>query len=204
MKTEHAVERASSSKWVPALVLIVAILPVAASISLYVSGWRPSATVNHGDLIAPARKLTDTPMLDIDGKTAHFSDLHGKWGMLYFGSSACPEGCMQNLFRMRQIYIAQGKDSERVERVFITNDGAPSTLKGKLADYAGMHIWTADGAALPVIASDFGTDATQLMQQHNIYLIDPMGNLIMRFAPNLDPAGMRKDLERLLKYSGAG
>lgn len=204
MKTEPTVGRASSSKWVPALVLIVAILPVAASISLYVSGWRPSATVNHGDLIAPPHKLTDTPMQDIDGKTVHFGDLHGKWGMLYFGSSACPEECMRNLFRMRQIYIAQGKDSERVERAFITNDGAPSTLKGKLADYTGMHIWTADAAALPMIASNFGTDATQLMQQHNIYLIDPMGNLIMRFAPDLDPAGMRKDLERLLKYSGAG
>lgn len=204
MKTDHAAAAPKTSKLVPALVLLVAILPVAASFTLYLTGWRPSSTVNHGELIKPVRTLADNPMQDIEGKAAHFGDLHGKWALVYFDTAACPQECMQNLFRMRQIHIAQGKDSDRVTRAFITTDAAPATLKAKLSDYEGMHIWSADTGVLSKIAADFGNSATGLAQQHDIYLIDPMGNLIMRYAPETDPAGMRKDLERLLKYSGAG
>jgi hypothetical protein len=77
-------------------------------------------------------------------------------------------------------------------------------LKAKLTEYEGMHIWTADAGALSKIADNYDADTQQLAQQHNIYLIDPMGNIFMRYPPETDPAGMRKDLERLLKYSGAG
>ena len=204
MKTDHAMAAPKTSKLVPTLVLLVAILPVVASFTLYLTGWRPSSTVNHGELIKPARALADNPMQDMDGKAAHFSDLHGKWALVYFDTSACPQECTQNLFRMRQIHIAQGKDSERVTRAFITTDPAPATLKAELADYEGMHVWSAEKNALEKIAANFGNSATQLLQQHDTYLIDPMGNVIMRYAPETDPAGMRKDLERLLKYSGAG
>ena len=204
MKTDNAMAARSTSKLVPALVLLVAILPVAASVTLYLIDWRQSSTVNHGELFKPARALVDNSMHDLEGKAVHFGDLHGQWAMVYFGSSSCPEACMQNLFRMRQIHIAQGRESERVERVFITTDAASAGLEAKLADYAGMHIWTADADALSKIADNFGTDPQQLAQQHSIYLVDPMGNLIMRYAPDTDPAGMRKDMERLLKYSGAG
>ena len=194
-----------TSKLVPTLVLIVAILPIAASVLLYVSGWRPASTVNHGELIVPPRPVTDHALHDTDGKTGKISDLRGQWIMLYFDAADCPATCMDNLYRMRQTYIAQGKERERVERVFITTDnGATPALKTRLADYPGMHIWSADVTAQAAIANDFGIAADQLAQQHNIYLIDPMGNFFMRYSPAIDPAGLRKDLERLLKYSGAG
>ncbi|HYG12940.1 MAG TPA: SCO family protein, partial [Methylophilaceae bacterium] len=185
--------------------LIVAFLPIAASVLLYVSGWRPTSTVNHGELITPALPLADHALHDVDGKVVKFSDLRGQWVMLYLDAADCPAACMDNLYRMRQTYIAQGKERERIERVFITTDGgATPALKAQLADYAGMQIWAADATALSAIANDFGIDAGQLVQQHNIYLIDPMGNYFMRYSPTIDPAGLRKDLERLLKYSAAG
>ncbi|HYG13630.1 MAG TPA: SCO family protein [Methylophilaceae bacterium] len=194
-----------ASKLIPTLVLIVAFLPIAASVLLYVSGWRPTSTVNHGELITPALPLADHALHDVDGKVVKFSDLRGQWVMLYLDAADCPAACMDSLYRMRQTYIAQGKERERIERVFIATDGgATPALKAKLADYAGMQIWAADATALSAIANDFGMDAGQLAQQHNIYLIDPMGNYFMRYSPTIDPAGLRKDLERLLKYSAAG
>ena len=194
-----------TSKLVPTFVLIVAFLPIVASVLLYVSGWRPTSTVNHGELITPALPLADHALHDVDGKVANLSDLRGQWVMLYVDAADCPATCTDNLYRMRQTYIAQGKERERIERVFITTDGgATPALKAQLADYSGMQIWAADATALSAIANDFGIDAGQLVQQHNIYLIDPMGNYFMRYSPTIDPAGLRKDLERLLKYSAAG
>ena len=194
-----------TSKLIPTLVLIVAFLPIAASVLLYVSGWRPTSTVNHGELITPALPLADHALHDVDGKVVKFSDLRGQWVMLYLDAADCPATCMDNLYRMRQTYIAQGKERERIERVFITTAGdATPALKAQLADYAGMHIWATDAMTLSAIAHDLGINTDQLAQQHNIYLIDPMGNFFMRYSPAIDPAGLRKDLERLLKYSGAG
>ena len=187
------------------LVLLIGLLPLSASFLLYFSGWRPSSTVNHGELIEPVRPIADHALRDAEGKAVSFSDVHGKWVMVYFDTAACPQTCIDNLYRMRQTHIAQGKERERVERVFITTEGGASpALKTRLADYAGMHIWSADTPTLSAIGADFGETPVQLAQQHDIYLIDPRGNLFMRYTPDTNPAGLRKDLERLLKYSGAG
>ena len=98
-----------TSKLIPTLVLIVAFLPIAASVLLYVSGWRPISTVNHGELITPALPLADHALHDVDGKVVKFSDLRGQWVMLYLDAADCPATCMDNLYRMRQTYIALGQ-----------------------------------------------------------------------------------------------
>lgn len=195
----------TGSKLVPAFVLIVAILPIAASFLLYLSDWRPSATVNHGQLVTPPRPVGNYVLHDANGKPAKLGDLHGKWIMLYADSVSCPAACIEKLYLMRQTHTAQGKERERVERVFIVAEGsATPELEARLADYPGMHLWTADAASLSAMAANFDMAPQELAQQRNLYLIDPMGNFFMRYAPDLDPAGLRKDLERLLKYSGAG
>jgi cytochrome oxidase Cu insertion factor (SCO1/SenC/PrrC family) len=187
-------------------VVICAILPIAASVYLFVTDWRPSTTVNHGELITPARPVTDQALQNLDGEPVSVLDkLQRNWTMIYFGSSACDEACMSNLFRMRQTHIAQGRDSERVQTVFVVaDDMVLPTLKSRLADYAQMQVWLADEAAMSKFANDFGMGQTQLLQQQHIYLVDPMGNLFMRYAPDVDPAGLRKDLGRVLTFSGAG
>jgi cytochrome oxidase Cu insertion factor (SCO1/SenC/PrrC family) len=190
---------------VPIIVLLVGILPLVASFTLYFSDWRPSSTVNHGELIKPVKQVADHALRDVDGNPVKFGDLRGQWLMLYFDAAACPQTCIDNLYRMRQTHIAQGKERDRVERLFVVTEGeATPELASRLADYAGMHIWSAEPATLEAIAVDFGEAPEPLAHQRNIYLIDPMGNLFMRYKPDVDPAGLRKDLERLLKYSGAG
>lgn len=206
MQNNETVKAASSSsKWVPSLVLLFAILPVTASVYLYATDWRPAATVNHGELIRPARPIADKTLQALDGTPVQFSELHGKWTMLYFGDSVCDKDCMSNLFRMRQTHIAQGKDSDRVQTVFIVADtAAVETLQPRLTDYPQMRVLLADEAAMAGFAADSGIEQKALLQQNSIYLVDPMGNLMMRYASEIDPAGLRKDLVRLLKYSGAG
>lgn len=184
------------------LVLAVFALPVVVATLMYVTGWKPSVTGNHGVLIQPARFIEEISMQSIDAKPEKFSDLHGKWTMVYFDTAACPEECLKQLYNMRQTHIAQGKDQDRIQRLFILTDAkAVDTLKTKLTEYPDMLVWTGERSAISKLTQDFGIEATNSTGQRNIYLLDPMGNLMMRYLPGMDPAGMRKDLVRLLKYS---
>ena len=109
---------------------------------------------------------------------------------------------MKQLYFMRQIHISQGKDQDRVQRIFILTDAtAADNLPAKLADYQEMRVWTGEKTVLAKLARDFGIEKNVGTEQRDIYLLDPQGNLMMKYMPGSDPAGMRKDLVRLLKYS---
>ena len=193
------------NKIILTVVMALAVVPMAVAVLMYAVNWRPAATVNVGELIVPVRPIADHVLQTLDGKTMPFSKLHGKWTMLYFDSSACAEACVKNLYLMRQTQIAQGKESDRVQRVFVVTDtAAVPALTARLAEYPGMYVLTGDEKSLAELARNFGIAEGQLAQQHSVYLIDPQGNLMMRYAPDVDPAGVRKDLKRLLEYSWMG
>lgn len=187
------------------LVASVFVIPVVVSMSLYMTKWRPASTGNHGELIQPVRPIGGKVLQNLDGKTFNTKDLNGKWTMLHFGSSSCNEDCIKSLYYMRQVQTAQGKEADRLQRVFIVTDTqAADALKVKLTDYPDMHVLKAEGAELIALAKIFGISDAKLAEKQGIYLIDPMGNLMMHYAQGADPAGMRKDLVRLLKYSWVG
>ena len=184
------------------VVLLIFALPSIFAMSLYFSGWRPVSTANHGELIQPARLIEDRDLQTIDGKSVRFSAIRGKWSMVYFDTADCSEECMKKIYFMRQIHIAQGKNQEKLQRVMILTEAkTTNNLKLKLADYPEMQVWKGDKEVISQLARDFGMSAKTDVMQHNIYLLDPRGNLMMRYATGIDPAGIRKDLDRLLKYS---
>ena len=97
---------------------------------------------------------------------------------------------------------AQGKDQDRVQRIFILTDTkAEEPLQVKLADYAEMRVWKGDKPVMDKLAGDFGIDLKNAAGIRDIYMLDPQGNLMMHYGAETEPAGMRKDLARLLKYS---
>lgn len=202
---QNTTGRTSRNRKVLLLVAAVFVLPVVASMTLYMTKWRPASTVNHGELIQPVRPIGDTALRSLDGKPVNVKELHGKWTMVQFGASTCADDCIKNLYYMRQVHIAQGKEADRLQRLFIVTDTqAADALKVKLADYPDMRVWTGGRGELTALAKSFGVPDEKLAEKQGIYLIDPSGNLMMRYAPGTDPAGMRKDLVRLLKYSWVG
>ena len=169
------------------LVLIGALfaLPAAVGWIAYLAGWVPGTTSNYGTLLAP-RPIAAAPV----------AALRGKWVLVQFDGGACGPHCEKKLYYMRQVRRAQGKEMSRVERLWIVTDAiAPraellSAIEGTRIARAGAEFtaaFAAEGAR---------TD--------HIYLVDPLGNLMLRFPRDPDPARMVKDLERLLKYSGFG
>lgn len=171
-------------------------LPVVAGYVAYFFDLAPGSTANYGTLLE-ARPLSDTPMQDIEGRPFRFADLRGKWILVQFDSGTCAEYCERKLYFMRQVRKALGKDMSRVERVWLVTDArvpAPILLQAiegtRLARTAGSRI------AVEFPAESAAAD--------HVYLVDPHGNLMMRFPRDPDPSRMLKDLQRLMKVSGIG
>jgi hypothetical protein len=166
------------------LIGAVCLAPVLAGWVLYLVGWSPAETGNYGELIPPRA---------LSGQAAEA--LRGKWVLAAFDAAACDASCEKKLYFMRQVRKAQGKDAERLERLWVVTDGA--ALRPELqAAIEGTRVIRLGDFPL---AKDFPGNPVQ-----HIYLIDPLGNLMLRFPPDPDPSRMVKDLQRLLKYSKFG
>lgn len=174
-----------------AWIFLVCLVPFLASYLVYYL-WTPQSRMNYGTLIDP-RPMPETPLARLDGSPLLFSDLKGRWVMLHIDSSTCAETCRRKLYQMRQVRLTQGKNMDRIERVWLVPDHGP--LDPALQrDYEGTHIAR---AAAEVVS---GLPAERDPADH-VYLIDPLGNLMLRFPKDADPSRMKKDLERVLKLS---
>ena len=157
--------------------------------------WRPEGRMNYGDLLE-ARPLDQAPLRHLDGRAFRFAELRGKWVMVTIDASVCAQSCEAKLLVMRQLRLMQGRDMDRVERVFLVEDDAPmSTML--LREFDGTRVLRAAGSPL------LQAFPAQFARRDHIYLVDPRGNLMMRFPGVPDPQRMKKDIDRLFKAQGA-
>ena len=179
------------------LLLLAALMsaPIVLSYLFYIWG-APSASVNYGELIE-ARLLPEIALRKTDGATFGISQLRGKWVMLMVDSGACDEPCRKKLYYLRQVRLTQGVEMERIERVWLIDDGKMPEA-GVAEEYQGTWLIDAKGSEL------LKTFPAAVSSHDHIYLIDPLGNLMMRFPRDADPSRMVKDLKRLLKVSRIG
>jgi cytochrome oxidase Cu insertion factor (SCO1/SenC/PrrC family) len=184
--------KSNASLW---LIIGLTAAPVAASYLIYYF-WPPASTVNYGELIEP-RPLPDPELALADGTAFRLSRLRGKWVLVSIDSGRCEERCDRKLLYMRQLRLTQGKEMERIERAWLVSDDV-APRPDALAAYPGTWVVRAAGSALPdrFPAPAGATD--------HIYVIDPLGNLMMRFPRDPEPSRMIKDLSRLLKASRIG
>ncbi len=196
-------------RWKLLLVLAVCAAPLIFSyIAYYVI--KPSARNNFGALIDPREHpIPALQATTLDAKPASLDAFKGKWIMLKVGPSACAKDCMDQMFAIQQLRSMQGKEMERIERVWLITDSAPleTMLIRQLED---VHMLRAPaGVVAKWLPVEQGASAAD-----SIYLIDPLGNLMMRFPPV--PAGaaeadkvkhyarIKKDIAKLLKASAIG
>ncbi|HEY9396135.1 MAG TPA: SCO family protein [Burkholderiales bacterium] len=155
-----------------------------------------AARTNYGDLLPP-QPVPELTLVAPEGKTLTMSQLRGKWLMVHFDQGRCADACERKLYEMRQTRIAQGKDMDRIERVWVVLDGsAPEAAVPEL--YEGMYVAQSAPAEF-VAAFPASTDV-----RDHIYLIDPLGNVMLRFPQDADPKRIIKDLQRLLRVSRVG
>jgi cytochrome oxidase Cu insertion factor (SCO1/SenC/PrrC family) len=174
----------------------------------YGVGWRPGSHVNHGQLIDPPRPLPAVrlPHVALDGSadTQTAPDfLTRKWTLLYWGAGTCAERCKAELYDTRQVRYALNRDMDRVQRVFVAQ-GPCCDLDFLRRQHPDLITVRATSDAAPVLALLRLSPADDPATGGRVYLIDPLGNLMMVYAAGARPKGMLEDLKRLLGLSQVG
>ena len=167
--------------------------PIVASVIAY-NVIEPGRTANFGELLLPPARITAQPFEGAGGAFG-FGELAGKWILVASDSGACPPACRDKLATLRQVRLALGRNAGRVERVFVVDD-LRRPEPGALEEFAGMRVaYTPAGLALPPGAAN---------DRAHVYLVDPHGNVMMRWPAGADRKRMLGDLQRLLKASQIG
>jgi hypothetical protein len=176
------------------ILLAVCVLPFAASFGLYYLA-PPDSRMNYGELLTPA-PLPSIQGMGLDGKPEQLDRLRGKWVLLQVDSGDCDRRCVTKLYKMRQVRQTQNKNINRVERAWLVSDERPVD-PNLLKYYEGTVVLRAGASSIARFP------AAGDVRDH-IWLIDPLGNLVLRYPPDADPTGMKNDLMRLLKVSQIG
>ena len=177
-----------------AILALCAAPTVAAWLAYFV--WQPQSRLNYGELIE-ARPISDPELRRLDGGAFRLSQLRGRWVLLQIDSGACAEACGKKLVYMRQVRLAQGKDAGRIERMWLLADATPPDA-ALLRDHEGLRVARAPGGRF------LGEFPAARSPSDHIYLLDPLGNLMLRFPGDPDAQRMVNDLARLLRASRVG
>ena len=186
------------------LMLVLFFAPLLLSFLIYYgSDWRPAGHTNHGTLIEPPRALPRVALPRGDngarGDSAAADALSGRWSLVYIGDGDCDQRCRSTLYFMRQTHLSLGNLGTRVQRVFLVSARC-CNLTFLAREHPGLVTLDAQGAPAAGLLAQFPPD----QRATTIFIVDPRGNLMMRYDANADPKGLRDDLKKLLNLSHIG
>lgn len=184
-----------------ALILLACAAPVIASYFTYYV-IRPDGRTNYGTLIQPSRAWpADLGLRRLDGTPVAPAALKGQWLLVVVGDAACDTACEERLFMQRQLREMLGRERERVDRVWLlSGDGTPRPeLLAAIEATGAVEVLRADGAAL---ARWLAPEPGRALADH-LYVVDPMGEWMMRTPPEPLPQKVKRDLDKLLRASAS-
>ena len=177
-----------------ALLALICAAPVIASYVAYY-WWRPEARANSGELLEPGA-VPQIVATRLAGAPFQLSELQGRWVLLLAESASCESRCQRMLYATRQARTIQGREQERVVRVLLLPTGVPAPPMELLAAHPGIIAVRGDSQQWQSLPGD--------PVAAKIYLVDPLGNLVLRYPADPDIRRLAKDLERLLRASRIG
>jgi hypothetical protein len=180
------------------LVLAVCAAPVVASYLMYYV-IKPQGRSNYGTLITPTRSMPALQLTTLDGKPTLAKQLSGQWLLVVVGPAVCEGACEKRLFMQRQLRETLGRDRERLDKIWLVTDSAavPTALRQAISETPPATVLRADRAAL---AQWLAPEAGRALEDH-LYVVDPMGEWMMRMPVDADPGKVKRDLERLMRAS---
>lgn len=200
VENKEYLERQRRGRLMLLTMLIFFITPIIAVIAMYKLDWRPKGE-SIGELVIPARLLTmNYAFMSSDGSVVKPDLWKDKWSMIYIAGN-CENKCKTKLHNMRQLHISLYKEIPRMQRVFITTS---QDVQQFAQDYPDMLILNQPGTEITTLSDQFNINNESSIGADRIYLVDPLGHFMMSYAPATDPALIRKDVTRLMRYSWAG
>ena len=181
------------------LVLLVCASPVIASYLTYFV-IRPEGRTNYSTLILPTRTLpAELNLRTLEGAPVAPKSLRGQWLMVAVGPASCDTGCEQRFFMQRQLREMMGRERERLDKLWLVTDDGPITpaLREALGGKVPVTVLRADAAA---VARWLEPEAGHQLQEH-LYIVDPMGEWMMRVPARPEPSRVKRDIDRVLRAS---
>ena len=188
-----------------AALIFIFIGPMLAAWSLYSSHVSVFKSSHYGDLINPSLQFQRLALRDTNHNPIPDSQFAGKWLLVYFSPVSCDKLCAQNLYDMRQVRLALGKDQDRVERLLLTYAQSvnPVLQQNLTQSYRGTYQAIVTTDAIQGFFPETLLN-TVISQQGGLFVVDPLGNVILHYSPNINPEMTYKDLTRLLRVSQIG
>ena len=203
------------------LILLLVTVPISLATWVYYANFNSNAfgTTSKGTLVLPVIDISELQLKDVDDKPAYlsFEEMTATvtpkqykprpWQLLYIGSENCDATCRQRLYFLRQLHVRLGGEAGRVQRVYVLTGDGDEQVDAATRDYlqdqqADMRILR--GKLEKVANALRRSPETDPIDGHYIYLMDPVGNIMLYFTPALDAEAILKDLKKLLDASSIG
>ena len=191
------------------LIVLLSAAPVLAALVAYFNpDWRPDGSVAYGTLIEPQRPIPTSTALQattLDGKPFDVASLKGKWLLITADGGDCQDACARKLFILRNSHASQGKNVERLARVWFITDDAPVPER-VLEAYKGTMMLRVQPEQLKafLLAELASTNVAAKALAEPMWIIDPHANLMMQYPANAEPEKVRKDITKLVYHSRIG
>ena len=188
------------------LLALVFAVPVILAYALHLSGWRPEGrSLHYGELLEPARPLPEITLRAADGAAIPIGALRRHWLLLYVGRLPCRDACRAGIDKMERVRLAQGKEMRRVELVFVVLDGPVEEMRQLAGQHPALKVLGGERPAVEQMARALvSSEGTALEAGGRLYLVDPIGNLVLSYGADADARDLHKDLARLLRLSQVG
>lgn len=175
-------------------------VPMITVLLMHHYNWHPQ-TRSHGDLVSPPRALQiPGNLMTVQGVYVEPELLKNKWSMVYVAGE-CAQTCEERMHQLRQLHASLAKNINRVQRILIASSG---NLKVMHEQYPDVVILNHPEGEVSALRAQFDTQEAPVISANRIYLVDPLGNLMMSFSDKVPLEDIRKDITRLLAYSWAG
>jgi hypothetical protein len=205
----HSAVQARKNRRLLLILLASFVIPFVVGDLAYKHGWYQGGQTNMGRLIQPPVAFADFRAHDLAGKALDAAFTGHKWWLLYVVPADCAAACRNRFFQMRQVPLALGKDGERVRQVIVTTAPLPADIEALLAkEFPGFVHISAEAAHVDAALARAASAASQAGQ---LYVMDPMGWMMLAYAPEADEKAsvvkaedILKDLQKLLKGSRIG
>jgi hypothetical protein len=194
-------QRAGSGRVKLLLILLACAAPVVASYVVYFVLPPSGPGVAYSAIIQPSVSMPDLALKDLDGRDVALGSLKGQWLLVVVGAGSCDAACEQRLFVQRQLRETMGRERDRIDKVWLVPDESPIRPELRRAIDAAPPVRTLR-IARPVLQRWLRPGEGHLLEDH-IYIVDPMGEWMMRPPADPDPAKLKRDMERLLRASAS-
>jgi len=179
-----------TNRWTLYAVFGVTAVPLMIAMLMYFNLWGvPDGRTNFGELLLPPAQLEQTQLVDDKGVPWSQEEADKRWLVVYLTDQGCDQACKEATHLLRQINVAVGKEAHRITRLLVSQQGGFSEqLK---TDYPALIQLTSKSSEL-------------FKAGQGVYLVDPLGNIMMYYSANFVGKELLKDLKKLLRTSNIG